>query len=81
MKMTNQNTITLYTCLSGQELYSENKDFYAETAILDSVDTEVYEVEVDKVGYMVELQIQYETDGVKVYKIKPEQVLSIVKLS
>lgn len=67
----------VYTEIAGKELFEEDKGFYAESYILDSADTEVYELEVeDTVG----LQIQYETDGIKVYMVHPEQVLSIKQI-
>ena len=69
--------MVLYSCEMGKELFEENKGFYAESCILDSVDTEVYELEVeDNVG----LQLQHEKDGIKVYMVQPEQVLSIKQI-
>lgn len=71
-------SICLYTDQMGQELFSESKVFYAESCILDAVDTNVYEVEVEE---SVNLQIKHEKDGIKVYGVYPRQVLSITMLS
>lgn len=69
--------MVLYTCPMGKELFTENKNFYAESAILDSVNTNVYELEVEE---SVKLQIQQEADGIKVYLVEPKQVLGFTKL-
>jgi len=63
----------LFTDSSSLELYEEGKMFFAESKPLTG-ESDLFIIKVDTA---VELQIQYEKDGLKVYSVSPEQVIQI----
>lgn len=63
----------LFTDRSAMELYEENKEFFAEDKPLVGESNLV----IIEVSDSVKLDIHWEKDGVKLYKVKPEYVLVV----
>lgn len=65
--------LKLFTDSSSLDLYNTGLPFFAEnTPLTDAEDLLIIEVPNE-----VKLQIQYEKDGLQVYQVYPEQVISI----
>jgi len=63
----------LFTDRSMMELFESGKEFFAENKQLVG-ESELVVIEVNN---SVKLDIQYEKDGVVVYKVKPEHVIKV----
>lgn len=63
----------LFTDCSMMELYETGKEFFAENKPLVGESNLV----IIEVSDSVRLDIQWEKDGIQVFKVKPEYVLSV----
>lgn len=63
----------LFTDCSMMELYEAGKEFFAENKPLVGESNLV----IIEVSDSVRLDIQWEKDGIQVFKVKPEYVLSV----
>lgn len=63
----------LFTDRSAMELFEEGKEFFAENKPLVNESNLI----IIEVKDAVKLDVQYEKDGVIVYKVKPEMVIGL----